>query len=185
MGIDIMKISNTEVRITNNNSSFVFDFEVTVTDLFIRKFQLASMINGSIVTNITELENSLEKLHELHNYSLGLIANEFALFSKREGTIQSLSIETLEILSTIRPYCSNQSANDFLIDNYETNSFLLEKIRKHFKRCSSLEMHKIYTFSDLILLTETELLAIRDLGPKRVTELKLLLEEHGLHLRIE
>lgn len=182
-----MYMNDYQWKFIDDQEKLIFSFRSSnrpITLLDIRKLQLASMLKGEWCESFEEIASYLSSLHQLDSYWLGRIVEFFKLFDNNyDDLINHLPSDIWESISNIATGFGN--LNLFLTQEFEDNKFLSHPIEGLHSYWRSLEREKIRTIGDLVNLTRTELLHVRNIGPKIADELEALLAENGLHLKEE
>lgn len=170
----------------NSKTSYEFKADRPITFLDLRKIEIASIIKGKIVCNHREIEEQLEKLHTLNSSKVGTLVNSFSLFSNSLDTyVKHLDSICWTYLTEISETLRDFPIDEFLITELEKNEFLSRTIKGFYTYYRGFELKKIITIRDLVNLTRTELLKVRNIGITRADEIEGLLKKHGLHLKSE
>ena len=182
-----MYMNDYQWKFIDDQEKLIFSFRSSnrpIMLLDIRKLQLASMLKGEWCKSFEEIASYLSSLHQLDSYWLGRIVEFFKLFDNNyDDLINHLPSDIWESISNITTGFGN--LNLFLIEGFENCEFLSHPIEGFHPRWLNLKRGGIYTIGDLTNLTKSELLHVRNIGPKIADELEALLAEKGYYLKEE
>ncbi len=178
-------LNDCQCNFVDNEEKLIFSFKSSnhqITFLDIRKLQLASMIKGAWC-EFREITYYLSFLHQLNSHAVGKVVNFFKLFDfDSENLIDYIPNEIAEVIATIS---NTDNFSSFFIDSFEKNSIISHPVKEFFSFWKLLERQDIYSISDLIHLTKSEVLELPCIGIKRVYEIEKLLAENNLYFKEE
>lgn len=180
-------INDCQYDFVDNEGQLIFSYRsnMPLTNLDIRKLQLASMIKGNWCENIDEINFYLSSLKNLAPYEIGILVQHFELFDvNSEKLILCLNNDCCEAISSIR-ISVDQDLSYFLITEFEKNETLSIPIRDFCKFGRILKWQGIKTVGDLVNITKSQLLSKHDIGISRANEIEQLLAEKNLKLKDE